>query len=73
MKNNYGRKTLRSIDDYALAKSHWARQQSDDYMFNMTMEAVGDMVKDEVKLGTLYATLVLATPGEEQTYVAKEL
>ena len=29
------------------------------------MEAIGEIVKDDGKLGTLYVTLVLATPGEE--------
>jgi hypothetical protein len=37
------------------------------------METVGDIVKDDVKLGTLYATLVLASPGEEQSDEAKVL
>jgi hypothetical protein len=35
------------------------------------MQSVGDIVKDDVKLGTLYVTLVLATPGEEQSHQTK--
>ena len=42
-------------------------------MFNYTMQTVGEIVKDDVKLGTLYATLILATPGEELSRGAKFL
>ena len=35
------------------------------------MEAIGEIVKDDVKLGTLYVTLVLATPGEELSQETK--
>ena len=40
-------------------------------MFNHTMQTVGEIVKDDVKLGTLYATLILATPGEELSHMTK--
>ena len=42
-------------------------------MFNQTMQTVGEIVKDDVKLGTLYTTLILATPGEELSHMAKVL
>ena len=35
------------------------------------MQAVGEIVRDDIKLGTLYVTLLLATPGEEQSPQAK--
>ena len=39
-------------------------EPSDDKSFFFrTLEAVGGLVKDDVKLGTLYCTLILATPG----------
>ena len=34
----------------------------DIFLFN-TLESVGSLVKDDVKMGTLYCTLILATPG----------
>ena len=40
-------------------------------MFNLTMKTIGEIVKDDVKLGTLYTTLVMATPGEELSDEAK--
>ena len=35
------------------------------------MKTIGEIVKDDVKLGTLYTTLVMATPGEELSDEAK--
>ena len=35
------------------------------------MKTIGEIVKDDVKLGTLYTTLVMATPGEELSHEAK--
>ena len=36
---------------------------NDSSFFLRTQEEVGGLVKDDVKLGTLYCTLILATPG----------
>ena len=35
------------------------------------MQSVGEIVKDDVKLGTLYVTLILATPGQDLSQEAK--
>ena len=51
--------------------SPWANRPSDEDKFNHTMQTVGEIVKDDVKLGTLYVTLILATPGEELSQVTK--
>eukprot|EP00092_Neocalanus_flemingeri_P009419 GFUD01010133.1.p1 GENE.GFUD01010133.1~~GFUD01010133.1.p1 ORF type:complete len:492 (+),score=107.38 GFUD01010133.1:80-1555(+) len=67
------RNAIRSIDEYGLAifKSPWAKHQSDEELFCQTMQTVGEIVKDDVNLGTLYITLVLATPGEGLSQEAK--
>ena len=67
------RNVLKSIDHYGprIFRSPWAAQPCDEDMFNKTMEAVGDIVKDDVKLGTLYITLVLASPGKELSQETK--
>ena len=69
------RNVLKSIDHFGprIFSSPWAAQPSDEDMFNKTMEAVGDIVKDDVKLGTLYISLVLATPGAELSQETKVL
>ena len=40
-------------------------------MFNKTLESVWDTVKDDFKFRTLYMTLVIVTPGEEQSQETK--
>ena len=35
----------------------------DDIFFFRTLEAVGGLVKDDIKMGALFSTLILATPG----------
>ena len=46
-----------------LFASPWAAKYEDEEFFSQTLETVGSIIKDDVKLGTLYCTLVLATPG----------
>ena len=43
--------------------SPWASTFEDEEFFTRTLETVGSLIKDDVKLGTLYCTLILATPG----------
>ena len=43
--------------------SPWAQSQEDEAYFCRTLDTLGDIVRDDVKLGTLYLLLVLATPG----------
>jgi len=43
--------------------SPWAAKIEDEEFFSRTLETVGSIIKDDVKLGTLYCTLLLATPG----------
>ena len=35
----------------------------DNSLVRHTMEMIGRLVKDDVKLGSVYCTLILATPG----------
>ena len=51
--------------------SPWANHPSDEDKFNHTIKTVGEIVKDDVMLGTLFVTLILATPGEELSQVTK--
>jgi len=44
--------------------SPWAAKLEDEEFFSRTLETVGSIIKDDVKLGTLYCTLLLATPGQ---------
>ena len=43
----------------------------DELFLLSTLEQLGSIVKDDVKLGTLYVTLVLATPGAQLSDTAK--
>ena len=43
--------------------SPWAQSQEDEAYFCRTLDTLGAIVRDDVKLGTLYLLLVLATPG----------
>ena len=43
----------------------------DDLFLLSTLEQLGSIVKDDVKLGTLYVTLILATPGAQLSHTAK--
>ena len=44
--------------------SPWAAKLEDEEFFSRTLETVGSIIKDDVKLGTLYCILLLATPGQ---------
>lgn len=50
--------------------SPWHRPQDELFLLS-TLEQLGSIVKDDVKLGTLYVTLVLATPGAQLSDTAK--
>jgi len=41
----------------------WAVQYKDEIFFRKTVSLLGNIVKDDVKLGTLFMILILATPG----------
>ena len=43
--------------------SPWAQSREDEAYFCRTLDTLGAIVRDDVKLGTLYLLLVLATPG----------
>ena len=43
----------------------------DELFLLSTLEQLGSIVKDDVKLGTLYVTLILATPGAHLSHTAK--
>ena len=45
--------------------SPWAVNKEAEAFFNETIIKLGDIVKDDIKLGTLYVTLILVTPGVE--------
>ena len=56
---------MKSFDPFSVGQfnSPWAERQEDEVFFLTTLESVGNIVKDDVQLGALYSTLILATPG----------
>lgn len=67
------RYALKSIDRYALAifESPWAARREDEVFFTETLDHLGNIVKDDVKLGTIFVFLVLSTPGENLSDLTK--
>ena len=43
----------------------------EDIFFFHTLETVGGLVKDDVKMGAVFCTLILATPGNTLSDTAK--
>ena len=56
--------TIKSYGVEMLFRSPWAKNLSDEEFFSQTLDTLGNIVRDDVKLGTLYMLLILATPGE---------
>ena len=56
---------MKSLDPFSVGQftSPWAESYDDEVFFLSTLESVGNIVKDDVHLGALYSTLILATPG----------
>ena len=52
-------------------RSPWARKKEDEEYLSRTLSRLGEIVRDDVKLGTVYLTLVLATPPSEATEETK--
>ena len=48
-----------------------AANPENELFFVSTMDKLGRIVQDDVKLGTLYITLILATPGAELSEKAR--
>ena len=59
------RYAVKSFDPFSVGQftSPWAVRHEDEDFFLNTVESVGSIVKDDVQLGALYSTLILATPG----------
>ena len=56
---------IQGFGPFSLFQSPWAQTRQDEEYFSHVLTRLGEMVKDDVKLGTLYLTLVLATPSSE--------
>ena len=41
----------------------WAVNYEEEMFFNQTVNMLGSIVLDDVKLGTLFMILIMATPG----------
>ena len=67
------RYALKSFDPFAVGQftSPWLVRYEDEVFFWTTLESVGRIVKDDVHLGALYSTLILATPGARLSEEAK--
>ena len=61
----FSRYAVKSFDPFSVGQftSPWAVRYEDEVFFWNTLESVGNIVKDDVHLGALYSTLILATPG----------
>ena len=46
--------TLKSYGNEILFASPWAKKLSDEEFFSQTLDSLGNIVRDDVKLGTLY-------------------
>ena len=55
-----------------LFRSPWAKNLSNEEFFSQTLDTLGNIVRDDVKLGTLYMLLILATPGESSSEDIKQ-
>ena len=55
-----------------LFQSPWAKNFSDEEFFSKTLDALGNIVRDDVKLSTLYMLLILASPGESASESLKQ-
>jgi len=54
-----------SFDPFTISlfTSPWAAREEDEEFFIATLEHLGSLIKDDIRLGALYCTLILATPG----------
>merc|ERR1712183_5060 len=52
-------------------QSPWACNKEDEEYLSRTLRRLGEIVKDDVKLGTVYLTLVLATPSSQASQETK--
>jgi len=61
----YDRSVVPSFDPLQLDifATPWAVDYEDEVYFKKTVNLLGNIVKDDVKLGTLFMILILATPG----------
>ena len=64
--------TIKSYGVEVLFHSPWAKNQSDEEFFSQTLDTLGNIVRDDVKLGTLYMLLILATPGQSASENLKQ-
>jgi len=48
-----------------LFTSPWAERREDEEFFRRTLNTVGDIIGDDVKLGTLFCVMVLVSPGSQ--------
>ena len=64
---------MKSFDPFSVGQftSPWAVRYEDEVFFWNTLESVGNIVKDDVHLGALYSTLILATPGAKLDQLTK--
>jgi len=49
---------------HTIFQSPWAARMEDEVLFSETVRELGSMVKDDIKLGTLYLFLVIFTPKD---------
>jgi len=69
--NRFAVRSSDPIGGFTQFDSPWAAGHQDEQFFSNTLKTIGHLVKDDTKLGTLYSTLIFATPGENSSEQAK--
>jgi len=68
----YNRHSVKSIDPAAHDLFDWSVvSPSQRHFYSVTLDHLGQTVKDDVKLGSLFSTLILATPGARLSSAAR--
>ena len=63
---------IHGFGPFSLFQSPWAQNQEDEEYFSRVLNSLGQIVRDDVKLGTLYMLLILATPGDSASQKIKQ-
>eukprot|EP00090_Calanus_glacialis_P047041 TRINITY_DN9527_c0_g1_i4.p1 TRINITY_DN9527_c0_g1~~TRINITY_DN9527_c0_g1_i4.p1 ORF type:complete len:389 (-),score=81.52 TRINITY_DN9527_c0_g1_i4:750-1853(-) len=69
--NRFALSSTDPIGTFTQFHSPWAATYQDEKFFFDTVKTVGEEMKDDLKLGTLYSTLILSTPGARSSEQAK--
>ena len=63
---------MKGFGSSLLFPKHWAKDADEEIFFNKTLQTLGDIVKDDVKLGTIFSFLVMVSPSPEALLEIRE-